>query len=200
MEHAPAKVITSRLILSLATLDLVHKLLQLVPKRHLILLTVETSRFSTRLFKDVGFLRPALHPLLNHTAAIFAADIKYLLDIDPMLEDDVDEAAQRHLASCQLYLEGRERLVRNHDLLVCDRYVERVPYNGALQRIKGLVNSAVREAELGFKFVITVVVNLSSVKFLTSQFKHSSSSASKMRRSACHGQEHSGNVAKPTRA
>lgn len=62
----------------------------------------------------------------------------------------MDEAVQRHLANYQLFLGGRERLVRNHDLLMCDRCVGWVPYSGALQRTKGLADSAVREAEFGF--------------------------------------------------
>ena len=71
----------------------------------------------------------------------------------------MDEAVQRHLASHQFLLGGRERLVGNHDLLMCDRCVGGVPYSGTLQRTKGLADSAAGEAELGFEFVVTIVVD-----------------------------------------
>ena len=76
-----------------------------------------------------------------------------------MPEDGMDEAVQRHLASHQLFLRDRERLVRNHDLLMCDRCVGGVPYGGTLQSAKGLADSAIGEAKLASEFIVTVVVD-----------------------------------------
>ena len=146
-------------MLRLAAFDPIHKLLQLVPVRHPVDFTGQVRKFPASLLEGVSLVRFVLHPFLNNLAGLLAAYLEDVLDINPMPENPVDQTVQRQLARPELCLGGGERVVGNCDFLVCNRHGRKSEYGLTPERTLGFADSAVREAELGIEFVVTLVVN-----------------------------------------
>ena len=114
--HLSERVISSDPDLSLATLDPVHKLLQLVSVRHPPVLAGQMRKLGASVLPSVDLVGLLLLPLLdNPHILLLASDLVLVLDIYPVPEDAMDVSVYRHLPRPDLLLRRGKRVVGDHD-------------------------------------------------------------------------------------
>ena len=157
--HLRDGVLATNPVLSLAALDLVHELLQLMPVRHPKRLTGEVGELAAGFLEGVSLALVGGLPAADDLAGRVVADVVLVVDIDAVPEDAVHEAVESQLALPHLCLRRRERRVGDGGLLLGDGEVGRGPVGGALQRGGRLADRPVGEAELGVEVVVALVVD-----------------------------------------
>lgn len=157
--HLVRRVLSTDPVLGRATLHPIYEFLKLVAIRHPPVFTGQVREFATGFLVGIGFVRLGFDPFLKRLAIRLVAGHIGVLYVDAMPDEGMNEAVQRHLSRQQLFLGGRERLIRDHDLPGRHPGLGGLPQSGTPQRSRGLAYAAVGEAEFGLKVVVALVVD-----------------------------------------
>ena len=137
----------------------VHKLLELVTIRHPPVLTKQTLKLTTRLLERVRLVTLFLGPLLNHLPILLPLDLKLVNDINPMPRDRLNTPMQRNLALSQLLLPTLQALIWHRNRPHCNPHLRRLPGGRTTKGAHRLANTTIREAPLGAKVPIALVMD-----------------------------------------